>query len=183
MGEIEAAAQNGLPDLIKYEDIRGTLHNHSTWSDGMHALRQMIDAAYARGYSYYSVCDHSRSLVIANGLSIERVYEQQKEIRELNKAYGNDLRVFSGTECDILADGSLDYPDDVLATFDLVVAAIHTRFEMSEKEATERFDPGDRKPVHYDPCASDRALVAETKRISHPSRKSHRRLRSERGSP
>ncbi len=138
MGEIEAAAQNGLPDLIKYEDIRGTLHNHSTWSDGMHALRQMTDAAYARGYAYYGVCDHSRSLVIANGLSIERVYEQQKEIRELNKTYGNDLRVFSGTECDILADGSLDYPDDVLATFDLVVAAIHTRFEMSEQEATER---------------------------------------------
>ncbi len=137
-GEIEAAARNGLPDLIEYEDIRGTLHNHSTWSDGMHTLQQMTDAAHARGYSYYGVCDHSRSLVIANGLSIEQVYEQQQEIRELNKAYGNDFRVFSGTECDILADGSLDYPDDVLATFDLVVAAIHTRFEMSEKEATER---------------------------------------------
>lgn len=137
-GEVEAAAQNALPDLIEYEDIRGTLHNHSTWSDGIHTLQQMIDAAYARGYSYYGVCDHSRSLVIANGLSIERVYEQQKEIRELNKTYGNDFRIFSGTECDILADGSLDYPDDVLASFDLVVAAIHTRFEMSEKEATER---------------------------------------------
>ncbi len=137
-GEVEAAAQNELPDLIEYEDIRGTLHNHSTWSDGIHTLQQMIDAAYARGYSYYGVCDHSRSLVIANGLSIERVHEQQKEIRELNKAYGNDFRIFSGTECDILADGSLDYPDDVLAAFDLVVAAIHTRFEMSEKEATER---------------------------------------------
>ncbi len=137
-GEIEAADRNELPDLIAYEDIRGTLHNHSAWSDGKHTLRQMTEAALERGYSYYGVCDHSRSLAIANGLSVERVHEQQKEIRELNKAYGDRLRVFSGTECDILSDGSLDYPDDALATFDLVVAAIHTRFEMSEKEATER---------------------------------------------
>lgn len=137
-GEIEAAAQNELPDLIAYEDIRGTLHNHSTWSDGKHTLRQMTEAALARGYAYYGVCDHSQSLAIAGGLSIEEVYAQQEEIRALNEAYGDRLRVFSGTECDILSDGSLDYPDDVLATFDLVVAAIHTRFEMSEKEATDR---------------------------------------------
>ena len=137
-GELEAAAQNALPNLIAYEDIRGTLHNHSTWSDGKHTLRQMTDAALDRGYAYYGVCDHSQSLVIANGLSIENVYAQQEEIRALNALYGDRLRVFSGTECDILGDGSLDYPDDVLATFDLVVAAIHTRFEMSEQEATER---------------------------------------------
>ncbi len=137
-GEIEAAAQNELPNLVAYEDIRGTLHNHSTWSDGRHTLRQMTDAALARGYSYYGVCDHSQSLVIANGLSIEKVYAQQEEIRALNEMYGSRMQVFSGTECDILSDGSLDYPEDVLATFDLVVAAIHTRFEMSEQEATER---------------------------------------------
>lgn len=142
MGELEAAGENDLPELITRGDLKGVLHNHSTYSDGSYTLRVMADAARARGYSYFGICDHSRSLTIANGLSIERVQEQQDEIRRLNEEYdrdgGSPFCILSGIESDILADGSLDYPDDVLDTFDLVVASIHSRFNMTEKEATER---------------------------------------------
>ncbi|GAB5521796.1 MAG: helix-hairpin-helix domain-containing protein [Rhodothermales bacterium] len=128
--------------LITTADLQGTLHNHSTYSDGAHSLAEMADAARAMGYAYFGICDHSRSLTVANGLSIERVYAQQDEIARLNAAYATDggpaFQIFSGIESDILADGSLDYPDDVLATFDFVVASIHSRFNMSEAEATDR---------------------------------------------
>jgi DNA polymerase (family 10) len=137
-GEIDAAAGNRLPRLLALEDLHGSLHNHSTYSDGAHSLRQMTEAARGMGFSYYGACDHSRSLSVAGGLSIERVREQQEEIRRLNAEFGTDLHVFSGTESDILGDGSLDYPDEVLASFDLVVASIHTRFSMSVEEATTR---------------------------------------------
>jgi DNA polymerase (family 10) len=138
---LDAAAAHDLPRLITVEDLRGTLHNHSTWSDGAHTLGEMADAARARGLEYFALCDHSRSLTIANGLSIERLLEQAAEVRRLNEAYeaeGSDFRVLHGTECDILHDGQLDFPDDVLAQLDFVVASIHSRFKMSEAEATER---------------------------------------------
>lgn len=141
-GELEAAAAGVLPNLIRVEDLRGVLHNHSTYSDGVHTLRQMAEAVRARGFSYFGICDHSQSLTIANGLSIERVREQQDEIRALNDEFASDggsrFRIFSGIESDILADGSLDYPDDVLASFDFVVASVHSRFNMTEEEGTER---------------------------------------------
>ncbi len=137
-GELEAAARDEIPQLITVDDLKGTLHNHSTYSDGAHSLRQMTAAARSLGFSYYGANDHSRSLTIAGGLSIERVREQQEEIRRLNEEYGEDFHVFSGTESDILADGSLDYPAEVLASFDIVVASIHTRFNMTEAEATRR---------------------------------------------
>lgn len=137
-GELEAAAADRLPALITEENLRGTLHNHSTYSDGANTLHEMAEAAREMGLSYFGICDHSRSLSIANGLSIERVREQQEEIRRLNESYGSDFRIFSGIECDILDDGSLDYPDEVLATFDFVVASVHTGFNMTEEEATER---------------------------------------------
>ncbi len=142
-GELAAAASDGdLPRLIAAGDLRGTLHNHSTYSDGAHTLRQMAEAARAMGLGYFGVCDHSRSLQIANGLSVERLREQSEEVRALNAAFAADggppFRIFHGSECDILRDGSLDYPDDVLAELDFVVASTHSHFNMTEDEATER---------------------------------------------
>lgn len=141
-GELEAAASGALPDLVTLDDLHGTIHNHSTYSDGAHTLRQMAEAARALGLEYFGVCDHSRSLAIANGLSIERLRTQGDEVRTLNAEFATDggppFRIFHGTECDIMPDGSLDFPDDVLAELDLVVASVHQRFNMTEDEATER---------------------------------------------
>ncbi|MEL7361960.1 MAG: helix-hairpin-helix domain-containing protein, partial [Bacteroidota bacterium] len=139
--ELQRAAAGSLPDLITLADLRGSLHNHSTYSDGAHTLRAMAEAARASGLTYFGICDHSRSLKVANGLSIERLREQIAEVRVLNAEYeadGVDFRVFSGSEVDVLKDGSLDYPDEVLAELDLVVASVHTHFSMTEAEATER---------------------------------------------
>ena len=130
-----------LPALVRTADLQGTIHNHTTASDGAHSLREMCDAARARGLHYFGVCDHSRSLQIAHGLSIDALDAQLGDVRQLNAAYaaeGVDFRVFAGSEVDILADGSLDYPDEVLARLDLVVASVHTGFAMSEDEATAR---------------------------------------------
>ncbi|MEM1095112.1 MAG: PHP domain-containing protein [Bacteroidota bacterium] len=141
-GEAAQLLRQAPIELITNADLRGTLHNHSTYSDGAHSLTEMADAARAMGYEYFGICDHSRSLTVANGLSIERVAEQQEEIAALNKKYtsdgGSPFRIFSGIESDILPDGSLDYPDEVLASFDFVVASIHSRFNMSLEEATAR---------------------------------------------
>lgn len=140
-GEIEAARENRLPSLISVADLKGSIHNHSTYSDGAHSLSEMADAARSMGLEYFAICDHSRTLTIANGLSIERVAEQQAEVHALNTRYaseGDPFRILSGIESDILKDGSLDYPDDVLSSFDLVVASVHSGFNMSEEEATRR---------------------------------------------
>ena len=140
--ELEHAKNGTLPILITNEDLKGSLHNHSTYSDGAHTLKEMADRARSMKLSYFGICDHSRSLVVANGLSIDRVAEQQAEISELNTLYGNSVsepfKIFSGIESDILADGSLDYPDEVLASFDFIVASVHTRMNMNEDEATAR---------------------------------------------
>ncbi|MBL7977801.1 MAG: DNA polymerase/3'-5' exonuclease PolX [Bacteroidetes Order II. Incertae sedis bacterium] len=135
------AETNTLPKLIEVSDLRGTLHNHSTYSDGAHSLVEMAETARHLGLEYYGACDHSRSLTVANGMSIERVLEQQAEIASRNAVYaatGTNFRIFSGIESDILNDGSLDYPDEVLASFDLVVASIHNGFNMTEAVATQR---------------------------------------------
>ena len=141
-GELEAAADDALPRLIEVDDLRGSLHNHSTYSDGAHPLRTMAEAARDMGLSYFGICDHSQSLQVAGGLMPDDVREQWDEIEALNDAFASDdssrFRIFRGIESDILGDGSLDYADDLLAGFDFVVASVHTTFGMTEAEATQR---------------------------------------------
>jgi len=137
-GEFEAAEAGSLPDLVKPGDLTGTFHCHSDWSDGEATLEEMAEGARALGLQYLGIGDHSRSLAMARGLTIERVREQWAAIDALNAKFGDGFRLFKGTECDILADGSLDFPDDVLAGFDYVVASVHSRFKMSKAEMTAR---------------------------------------------
>jgi DNA polymerase (family 10) len=120
-GEIEAAQASKLPALITMNDLRGDLHMHTTWSDGTLSVREMAEAAYARGREYIVITDHSRSLGIGNGLSIERLLEQQEEVRRVDAEMKGRIRVFHGTEMDMNADGSLDYPDEVLEKLDYVL--------------------------------------------------------------
>ena len=143
--EVARAAEYRLPELPVRADIRGVIHNHTSYSDGMHSLREMAKGARARGYAYIAVCDHSRTAAYAHGLSVERVLEQQEEIDALNAGY-EDFRILKGIESDILPDGSLDYPDEVLASFDLVVASVHSMFNMSEADMTERMVRAIRNP-------------------------------------
>lgn len=136
--EIELAKNNALPHLITYADLKGSLHNHSTYSDGVHSLKEM--AQYLRDelkMEYLGICDHSKTAVYANGLSIERLEQQWAEIDRLNAELA-PFKIFKGIESDILSDGSLDYPDDVLAKFDFVVASIHSNLKMDEEKATTR---------------------------------------------
>ncbi|OGU28718.1 MAG: histidinol-phosphatase [Ignavibacteria bacterium GWA2_55_11] len=136
-GECAAAKTGKMPTLIDVEDLRGTFHCHTTYSDGHNTLQQMAEAAKARGWSYWGVADHSRVAAYAGGLTPERVRKQHAEVDALNEAM-KGFRIFKGTECDILADGSLDFPDKVLATFDYVVVSIHSKFNMTAVEATKR---------------------------------------------
>lgn len=135
--EISLAKEGKLPVLLEMEDLRGSLHNHSTYSDGKHTLREMATYCQSLGYEYLGIADHSRSAFYAGGLDIERVEEQQREIKLLNEELA-PFRIFSGIESDILVDGSLDYPDEVLATFDFVVASIHSALSMTRQRATAR---------------------------------------------
>lgn len=125
------------PRLVEASDIRGILHAHSTYSDGQHTLRQMAEACIARGYEYLGITDHSRTAAYAGGLSLDKVQAQHQEIEALNAELA-PFRIFKGIESDILQDGSLDYPDEVLLTFDFVIGSIHSGFTMTEAEATER---------------------------------------------
>ena len=136
-GEITAASEHHLPKLIEADDLQGCFHNHSTWSDGKAALEQMAEAAKKLGYKYLGIGDHSQSLNIANGLNPQRVKEQHLEIDALN-ARLKGIHLFKGTECDILGDGTLDFTDEVLDTFDYVVASVHTLFNQTQEEMTRR---------------------------------------------
>jgi len=136
-GELEAAAQNRLPKLIEWSNLRGTFHNHTTASDGKNTLQEMVDAADELGLDYLGIADHSKSSVQANGLSEERLLNQLAEIRALQQA-GSPVRIFTGVECDILKDGSLDFADDLLSQLDYVVASVHSSFTLSEEEMTAR---------------------------------------------
>jgi DNA polymerase (family 10) len=137
-GEIEAAGTGTLPRLIEMENLRGTFHNHTTASDGHASLRQMAEAAMELGLEYLGIADHSKSSFQANGLNETRLRAQLDEIRTLNEEFGPDFRLFSGSEVDILKDGSLDFPDDLLAELDYVVASVHNAFTLPEAEMTAR---------------------------------------------
>ncbi len=138
VGEIEAAERGPIPPLVELDDLTGTFHCHTDWSDGGATLEEMAEAARERGLKYLGIADHSRSAGYAGGLSIERVRAQWEEIDRLNQKFDGTFRLFKGTECDILADGSLDFPDDVLDGFDYVVASVHSQFGMPRAEMTER---------------------------------------------
>ncbi|NML67705.1 DNA polymerase/3'-5' exonuclease PolX [Hymenobacter sp. RP-2-7] len=137
LGEIELAAEHKIPRLLEDGDLRGSLHNHSTYSDGSHSLRQMATFLRDAGYEYLGICDHSQAAHYANGLGPERVRQQQREIDELNQELA-PFRIFKGIEADILGDGSLDYDAELRDTFDFVVASIHSNLKMDEQRATER---------------------------------------------
>ncbi len=138
LNEIDQAQNHSLPKLIEYRDLRGTLHNHSTYSDGVHSLEQMaLHCKGVLGLEYLGICDHSKTAVYANGLTIERLEEQWKEIAALNEKLA-PFKIFRGIESDILGDGSLDYPDEILAKFDFVVASVHSNLKMDEEKATAR---------------------------------------------
>jgi DNA polymerase (family 10) len=136
-GEIEAASRHQLPRLIEMEEIQGDLHCHTRWSDGAHSVAQMADAARALGYRYLVLTDHSPSLEVARGLSVERLTQRAEEVAAYNAAHP-DFRVLNGVECDILPDGSLDYPQEVLRQLDLVVASVHSGLNMAREEMTRR---------------------------------------------
>jgi DNA polymerase (family 10) len=136
-GEIDAAANHQVPRLVELSDLRGTFHCHTVASDGKATLEEMAQAARKLGFTYLGIADHSQSLTVANGLTPERVRRQQKEIDALN-ARLKGIRLLKGIECDILPDGTLDFDDDVLDTFDYVVASVHSHFQMPEPEMTAR---------------------------------------------
>lgn len=135
--EVMLMRERQLPTLIELSDLKGVLHNHTTYSDGVHTLKEMGDYCRSLGYSYLGICDHSRSAGYAGGLSIDRVVEQQAEIDKLNVHY-TDFVILKGIESDILSDGSLDYPEDVLKTFDFIVASVHSNLKMEEEKANAR---------------------------------------------
>ena len=151
-GEFEAAQAGTLPKLVELSDLRGDIHMHSTWSDGKGSVRQMADAARARGYRYIAMTDHSAYLGIVNGLDGVRLRAQAKEIQALNDEYvatGVDFRILRGVECDITPDGELALPNDVLAELEIVVASPHTQLRQPPEKATERLLKAIRNP-HVD---------------------------------
>jgi DNA polymerase (family 10) len=148
-GEIQAALEGRLPALVELEDLQGDLHVHSTWSDGHDGLLEMARAAQAVGLRYLLVADHSQGLGIANGLSVERLRAQRAEIERLNRKLGGDFRLLAGSEVEIRADGSLDYPDEVLAELDVVVASLHSGQRQERETVTARMLAAIRNP-HVD---------------------------------
>jgi len=136
--EIALAGAGKLPALVTDDDIVGILHAHTDRSDGVDTLAAMAAATRRKGYGYFGVADHSKSAHYAGGLSVEEIAAQQAEVERLNRRYRGGFQIFKGIESDILPDGSLDYPDDVLARFDFVVASIHSRFKLDRAAQTER---------------------------------------------
>ncbi len=136
-GEIEAAEEGRLPELVRLSEVKGIFHVHSNYSDGGLSIAEAVSWCQKHGYEYLGLTDHSRSAAYANGLSLEELQNQFEEVEEIRSQYP-DFALFWGIESDILADGSLDYPDDVLARFDFVIASVHSAFKLTEKEMTAR---------------------------------------------
>jgi DNA polymerase (family X) len=144
--EIAAAdAGDDFSDLVALSDVVGSVHCHTTYSDGKHSIEQMARAAQAIGHSYITITDHSQSAGYAGGLTADRLAQQAAEIADVERRVG--MRILRGTESDILADGSLDYPDDVLASLDVVIASVHQRYRLDEEAMTRRLVAAMRQPV------------------------------------
>lgn len=148
-GEIQAAQNGTLPDLLTVDQVRAELHSHSTWSDGKVSIREMAAAARARGLQILAITDHSGGLGITGGLGIEDITRQRAEIDAVQQEFGDSLRLLQGVEVEIRADGTLDYPDDVLAGFDLVIASLHTSLRQPRAQVTQRLLNAIRNP-HVD---------------------------------
>ncbi|MEB2781852.1 helix-hairpin-helix domain-containing protein [Algoriphagus sp. C2-6-M1] len=136
-GEVALAKENKIPELLTEKELKGILHNHSTYSDGKHSLRQMAEYCEELGYEYLGISDHSKTAFYAGGLEVEKILKQHQEIDELNKKMA-PFRIFKGIESDILSDGKLDYEDAVLASFDFIVSSVHSILNMDIKRATSR---------------------------------------------
>jgi DNA polymerase (family 10) len=176
-GEIEAAEQGRLPELVELHHIRGDLHMHTTESDGRATLEEMAEAARERGYQYIAITDHSKALSMTNGLDEKRVVEFARRVREINRI-GLGIRVFSGIECDILKDGAMDLAGDALAELDLVIGSVHSHMNQESGEMTDRLlralecphlrivgHPTGRILLHRDPFPFDfERVVAEVAR-------------------
>lgn len=134
---VDCAKANKLPTLLEEKDIKGVIHTHTTYSDGLHTLEEMVAHAHQLGYAYIGITDHSKSAFYANGLKEDRLLEQMAAIDALNEKY-TDFRILKGIESDILNDGSLDYETDILEQFDFVIASVHSNLRMDETKATQR---------------------------------------------
>lgn len=176
-GEIEAAEQGALPELVELKQIRGDLHMHTTETDGRATLEEMAEVARSKGYEYIAITDHSKALAMANGLDEARAVAFAKQVRELNKS-GRGIRIFSGLECDILRDGALDLANDALSELDLVIGSVHSHMNLEAAEMTDRLlralecphlhilgHPTGRILLHRDPFPFDfERIVAEAVR-------------------
>ncbi len=145
-GEVEAAREGRLPNLLSVEDIRGDLQMHSTWSDGKNTILEMVEACRARGYEYLSLTDHSQAVTVAGGLTPERVRAQWEEIEAVRESL-EGIHLFRSLEVDILKDGSLDMPDEILEGLDLVLVSVHSFMNMDKTEMTDRVIRGIRHPA------------------------------------
>jgi len=148
-GEVQAARDGNLPNLITQADIRSELHCHSTWSDGILSIKEMAEVAIAKGYQVLAITDHSFSLGIAGGLNVEELLSQREEIDAVQKELGNQIHLLQGSEIEIHADGSLDFPDEVLARLDIVIASLHVSLRQPRKQVTGRLLNAIRNP-HVD---------------------------------
>jgi DNA polymerase (family 10) len=137
-GEIEASREGRLPELVEQERVRGDFHVHTNWSDGGDTIKEVVAEAVSRGYEFVAITDHSQSLRIANGLSPERLAKQIEEVRKAGETAGGRISVLAGSEVDIKADGSLDFPKALLSDLDIVIASVHSRFKMEKAEMTRR---------------------------------------------
>jgi DNA polymerase (family 10) len=138
LGEIDAAINHTLPRLIEERDLRGDVHMHTHETDGRNSIREMAEAAIACGYGYIAITDHSKALAMTNGLDEARAFAHMQRIREVDREMEGRIRIFTGIEVDILADGALDLDDEVLSQMDVVIASIHSRFDQSREETTQR---------------------------------------------
>ncbi len=136
-GEIEAAQKGRLPKLIELKEIKGDTHVHTRWSDGANTVREVVIAAREKGYEYIGICDHSQSLKVAGGVSKENFFQRIEEIRKIDQEI-TEVKVLAGAEVDILPDGSLDYPDELLRELDIVIASVHSKFKQDEDSMTRR---------------------------------------------